>query len=454
MRCSARIETGLSMKAETYQCPNCNGVLAYDIGRGRFACSHCGATFLEDDVTRSIPMGDAASDDRETEHVTTVEEFLNHAPWEASGANAAMSNVYSCPACGAHVVADRSAVTASCPYCGNNMLVSGIASAGNVPDKVLPFSVTHDEAMEHMRNHFTHKWYLSRRFRANLEHIQGVYVPYHLYDLRVTGWADYIGNHELSDSNGSKTEVSHIALHRKGRIDIWHMPVDASSKMPDNHMDAIAPFDFAKMRDFSTVYVAGFLAEVADESPQTCLPRAEDRARDDFREQLAADARNVDKVDSLDTIDEETNVEIVHVTQAALPVWLMHCTWEGNHMLFAVNGETGKCVGDLPIDKTRRTVTLVVGVLIALVIVAPLLKEMFTNDDMPDFMFMIAIVILGIPFFVDMYFKSQMRTASEAEVSSLDYSSDGLVVTESWNGPKFHLSNKKARADLKARKQS
>lgn len=43
---------------------------------------------------------------------------------------------------------------------------------------------------------FEHKWYLSNKFSASLEHMQGVYVPYHLYDMTLHGydWRNYAGD--------------------------------------------------------------------------------------------------------------------------------------------------------------------------------------------------------------------------------------------------------------------
>ena len=59
-------------------------------------------------------------------------------------------------------------------------------------------------------------------------------------------------------------------------------PVDGSSKMPDAHMDPIGPFEFGSALDFSAEYAAGFLMEVADESPEECFRRVESRARNTF----------------------------------------------------------------------------------------------------------------------------------------------------------------------------
>ena len=41
------------------------------------------------------------------------------------------------------------------------------------------------------------------------------------------------------------------------------------------------------------------------------------------------------------------------VKYALMPVWLLSTQWQGKNFLFAMNGKTGKLIGDLPIDKKR-----------------------------------------------------------------------------------------------------
>ena len=38
---------------------------------------------------------------------------------------------------------------------------------------------------------------------------------------------------------------------------------------------------------------------------------------------------------------------------ALLPVWMLSTKWNGESFLFAMNGQTGKLVGDLPTDRGR-----------------------------------------------------------------------------------------------------
>ena len=36
-----------------------------------------------------------------------------------------------------------------------------------------------------------------------------------------------------------------------------------------------------------------------------------------------------------------------------MPVWMLHTKWNGQNFLFAMNGQTGKLIGDLPVDKGK-----------------------------------------------------------------------------------------------------
>ena len=434
--------------AATYQCPNCNGVLEYNAATGKLQCDFCGGVFEEGQVQQAIPLGGTPIEAQAAQHVKTVDEFLDNAPWmvDQEGTAAALTTVrYSCPSCGAGIVADQSTVSTSCPYCGNNMFVAGIATADNIPDWVLPFSITREQAEAQMRQHFEHKWYLSRKFSASLEHMQAVYVPYHLYDISVSGWADYIA-YDRVDS-GENTSYYYYAFKRAGHASFRRIPVDGSSKMPDAHMDAIAPFDFAALRPFSPEYAAGYLMEVPDETPEQCLSRAAQRARTSFEEDMKNDVKNEPKIDGIDTVvADDTQVELDGAESCVLPVWLMHCTWNDNQMLFAVNGETGKCIGDLPISGMRRgsTVGITAVVFALLAFLVGFVMNGLDNELGSRVFAALVVATIAVPLFLDRYFKAQMRTAVEAKDAGMSYDAQGLVVTMRWRSEKHYGNKKKA----------
>ena len=429
--------------ATTYQCPQCGGVVAFNVSTGKLTCNFCGTEYERGAFEVDIPL-EGAAQVRQAEHVNSVDAFLERAPWTSVVENAVS---YSCRSCGAEVIADQSTVSTSCPYCGNVMIVSGIANSENVPQAIMPFTVTKDRAEARMRQHFEHKWYLSRQFDAQLSHMQGIYVPYHLYDLRVWGGGEYIGYHEETDDEGHTSKTGYKGIVRSGYIDFERLPVDGSAKMPDGHMDAIAPFDFHKLQPFAASYVAGYLTEVADEDAQTCLPRAEKRARTSFEGDLKRMVNRVRGVDGIEeTIRQEVHVDHVREMACVLPVWLMHCTWEGHDMLFAVNGDTGKCVGDLPVDKGRRTATVVVTLLVLLALSAFItFVVMDGNDDQMGFVIGSIILSLVGTVLLDSHFMKQMHTATESRDAAHSYGAEGFVVTEEWDSGRFHMRRNKAR---------
>ena len=133
-------------EATTYQCPNCGGVASFHAAAGEVVCASCGAAFGEGQLDASIPLDGAPLGASPTEHVRTVEGFLARAPWEDAHGGMANAVEYSCPACSACVVADQSTVATSCPYCGNNLIVQGVATPENIPEAVMPFTVSREGA--------------------------------------------------------------------------------------------------------------------------------------------------------------------------------------------------------------------------------------------------------------------------------------------------------------------
>ncbi|MBO7354773.1 MAG: hypothetical protein J6U61_11040, partial [Lachnospiraceae bacterium] len=57
---------------------------------------------------------------------------------------------------------------------------------------------------------------------------------------------------------------------------------------------------------------------------------------------------------SVAVTDSNINLKNGTAKYALLPVWIMNTTWKGNNYIFAMNGQTGKFVGDLPCDESLK----------------------------------------------------------------------------------------------------
>ena len=143
------------------------------------------------------------------------------------------------------------------------------------------------------------------------------------------------------------TETEHYDVHRGGSISFEKVPVDASSKMPDDHMDSIEPYDYAGLKPFSTAYLPGFLADKYDVTVEESHDRADGRCSASLEGALR---RTTTAYDSCIPLRQDIRLRRGKVHYALLPVWMLHTKWNGKDFLFAMNGQTGKLVGDLPTD--------------------------------------------------------------------------------------------------------
>ena len=354
-----------------YQCPACTGPLHYSAKSGKLECDYCGSSFdvaeiealyarKEAEAAAAKQAADAKAEAAQAAKAEAAEAAAASGGWDTSdlsrdwGAEADGLRVYSCPSCGAELICDQSTAATACPYCGNPAIVPGQFSGALRPDYILPFRLSKDDAVQALRAHYKGKPFLPRSFTSanHIEQIQGVYVPFWLFDGGAEGAASYRASNTNVFETGDYeiTETRHYHVVRAGSLAFEKIPVDASSKMPDDHMDSIEPFDYTQLRPFSTAYLPGYLADKYD----VTIDDSRDRADTRCRETLAQALRDtVTDYGACVTEREDIALRRGKVHYALLPVWMLSTKWRGQDFLFAMNGQTGKLVGDLPTDRGR-----------------------------------------------------------------------------------------------------
>jgi hypothetical protein len=141
-------------------------------------------------------------------------------------------------------------------------------------------------------------------------------------------------------------------LERDGSMHFSHIPVDASTKMSNDLMDSVEPFDFSELADFQEGYLSGFLADRFDSDPDAELPRASARLMRSAEETLKGTCHGYTGVH---ITSNAMQISDASVKYALLPIYLLNCNYKGEKYQYAVNGQTGKVVGRLPIDKGKAT---------------------------------------------------------------------------------------------------
>lgn len=327
----------MELTSVNYQCPACGGPLRYDGGKGRLVCDYCESEY---EVAQIEQLYGTKQETAETRAQTASAETL------AGG--------YVCSSCGAELLTDGTTAVTTCPYCGNPVVMANQLAGTLAPDLVIPFKLDHEAAVEALNNHYKGKPLLPGSFKSgnHVDDVQGVYVPFWLFDARANGSANFEATRERRHYRGDDEiiETDHYDVYRSGLMDFEKVPVDGSTKMPDGHMDAIEPFDYDEMVPYSVAYMPGFVANRWDEDAQTCRPRAEGRMTSSVESALE---ETVQGYDSVMLRGSDVRYAWGQQRYAMLPVWMLSTTWEDQNFLFAMNGQTGRLVGDLPISKPK-----------------------------------------------------------------------------------------------------
>ena len=372
----------MATQITNYQCPTCTGPLHFSSASGKLECDYCGSVFEPAEIEALYAEKNEAAqaaaneaDQRRAERQAKA-QAADDGAWDTSGAGSDWGDdlgsmrAYNCPSCGAELLCEETTAATSCPYCGNPTIVPGKLGGVLKPDYVIPFRLDKSAAVEALKKHYRRKFFLPKAFSAqnHIEEIRGIYVPFWLFDAEAEGEASFHGtrSHTRRQGDYEVTTTEHFDIRRSGRAYFERIPVDGSTKMPDEHMDSIEPFDYGELRDFSLAYLPGYLADKYDVSAGESAERADRRCRASLEDILRQDVHGYATV-----TPTGSNIRLRRggVKYALLPVWLLNTKWNNGDYLFAMNGQTGKLVGDLPVSKgkywaTFAAVTAAVGALL------------------------------------------------------------------------------------------
>ena len=344
-----------------YQCPACTGPLRFVGESGKLECEYCGSAFAVAEIealyAEKEEKAAAAQQAAEETKVRQAGPAAEGGAWDTSGLDEDWGTdengmrAYVCPSCGAELICEESTAATSCPYCGNPTVVPGRFSGTLRPDFIIPFKLSKEDAVKALKDHCKGKIFLPRSFTAenHVQEIQGIYVPFWMFDGEAEGDARYEAtrSHTYRSGDYEITETEHFDIYRAGSVTFDKVPVDASGKLPDDHMDSIEPYDYQELKAFSTAYLPGFLADKFDVTVEQCQERADRRCEGTLASALRG---TIDRYDTCTLREQSISLKRGKVHYALMPVWMLNTKWRGKDFLFAMNGQTGKLVGDLPVS--------------------------------------------------------------------------------------------------------
>lgn len=334
-----------------YKCPSCGGAIEFDSHSQKMKCPYCDTEF---DLETLKKYDEQLS--KEAEQKDDISDWQTDPGKQWQEGETDGMNVYTCKSCGGEIVSDENTGATSCPYCGNPVILTERFRGALRPDMVIPFKLDKKAAKEAYYKHIKGRPLLPKVFRRenHIDEIKGIYVPFWLFDADVAADARYKATkvRTWSDSDYDYTETSYYSVDRSGNMSFVSVPVDGSSRMPDDLMESIEPYKVADAVEFQTAYLSGYLADKYDVDAQQSTDRARERMKESAQYVLRDTVKGYASV-----IPENTNVRISggDAKYALYPVWILNTTWRGKKYIFAMNGQTGRMTGDLPVDNGAYT---------------------------------------------------------------------------------------------------
>lgn len=279
-----------------------------------------------------------------------------------------------CSGCGADVVVNTAEQTGSrCHWCRHVLTINEQVPNGAVPDAVLPFKITHQDAMAKIREFAgKRRIFADRAFVRDFkpENVVGVYMPYMVVDGNVS--ADVAGFGEVKTrqytrGTGDNKETYYDAdvyqVQRHVDFTVDDLTIESSAERAhmnsaintNNVINTILPFDTENAVKWNASYLTGFTSEKRDQDIEHLHPVLEDQLLSIARSQVEASVAGYDR--GVRWESEGLDVHGTRWVAMYLPVWLYSHYHQkgGNSMVhyIAVNGRTGEVMGSVPVSHGR-----------------------------------------------------------------------------------------------------
>jgi DNA-directed RNA polymerase subunit RPC12/RpoP len=359
------------MEVVQYKCPNCSASLAFQAATQDFGCAHCESAFSSAQLAEIYPQNEEHALDVPCDTVKpkTADELAEEAAFSECSA------LYSCPNCGAAVVTDDTTSATHCVYCLSPIILTGRLSGEYKPSKLIPFKVTEEVAADKFKEYCKKRWFLPKDFRsgAHLHEMKAIYVPYWICDCTTAGGitANCKKVRSWVSGNYRYTETKEYIAVRNGYMHFTGIPNDASSRADSVLMECIEPFDYREITDFKMSYLSGYMAEKYDVTQEQVYPRVRERAVNAATDVMRG---NITGYSSVNIVSNTLDIHHNNWNHFLMPVWFL--TYKHKHKgkekfyHFAVNGQTGKFMGDLPIVWGKVALAAGITALVANAIIA------------------------------------------------------------------------------------
>jgi len=264
-----------------------------------------------------------------------------------------------CSKCSATFTLTPYSVSSNCPYCNTPAITEFTQPIK--PESILPFTITHKEAQERFRKWIGSLWFAPKELKEFVDghhKLSGYYLPYWTYDAKtVTRYSGqrgdiyYVTVQKRVMINGREQ----IVTQREPRIhwtpvqgvvynDFDDITIEASKTISHTILDNLAPWDTTKLVPFNEKYLSGFESEEytigLDNGFEFAKAKMDIVIHQAIRRDIGGDQQQIDS--------KHTQYNHITYKSTLFPVWTAKFKWKDKTYNYAINGQTGKIVGERP----------------------------------------------------------------------------------------------------------
>jgi len=345
------------------RCPKCGASdVKFNQSTHMLMCEFCRHTWMEATLDQAMGLSAGIEELRGT--------VLSTAAADITSDEALVT--LKCGGCGAEVVINTDQnLQARCHWCKHVLSLNNRIPNGAVPDGILPFSVTKEQAMASIAAFVNErKTFALRTFWDTFqpENVMGVYMPYMTVDgnltVRLDGHGEVLRGTVRVGENRTEYKADEYTVSREVDLEVDDLIVETnadkaninSSVSTNNVINAVLPFDVKNIVRFNANYLG---AEFTSERRDMNVDSAESYAADHFftiaRGAVQTSVSGYDRGVRWEA--EQANIKGTRWVAVLLPVWLYGFVevkrgQQITHYI-AVNGRTGATMGSVPINTSK-----------------------------------------------------------------------------------------------------
>ncbi len=337
------------------KCPHCGAKIDYNPKTGTFKCEFCRAEMtLEEMKKHQNASTEKSNESVDEDDVDNYEDYV----------------VYKCKNCGAEIVADAETTATFCIYCRNTAILKNKLSGKFAPDLIIPFEKEKEDAIKAFKSLAVGRPLVPKYFtdQSNIEKIRGIYIPFWLHDFNIEGDITAKGTQKrhwtVGDTHYTETKV--YDLLRGGSAFFKSVPIDGSKRFPDDLMNTIQPYNYKKMVKYNHAYLSGFLAERYDVESEITKQTLQPQILNETKKKFLDSASGFGVL----TLKSNTLKPVHHaVKYVLLPVYMVNVKYGGKMYTFAMNGQTGEFIGNIPINKKKAILIAIITFIVSLLVI-------------------------------------------------------------------------------------